>query len=860
VPSDDDLFDDVVDAVLDGTPIDWARVESQADGHGRVLLDRLRVLAALADVHRDARISPTLDEGRDDPRGGRGEHAAQQLGAWGHLKLVEPIGRGACGQVYRARDTRLDRDVALKLVPANRALGETRASSIIEEGRMLAQVRHPSVVTIHGAERIGDEIGLWMELVKGQTLEHILEQGKRFTMSEAVDIGIQLCGAIAAVHDAGLLHRDIKAQNVMLADDGRLVLMDFGTGRELSDNSDAGLAGTPLYLAPELLSGQGPTIRSDIYSLGVLLYHLLTGSYPVRAHTLRDLRCAHERGEKTDVRTAQPAVAPKLARIIDRAIEPAPERRYHSVDAMLPDLAALKRQSRGVRMLYGSGVAAAILAVMAMWWEAGGRQGRWSSTTSASLAGVARLNPVGGASVSPTGQHTLAVLPFQNLSVEPDNDYLADGLTDEIIRNLAAIQGLQVRSRTSSFAFKDKPRNLREVGEQLGANLVLEGSVTRTGNKLRIDARLVQVAGDVPMWAERFDRELHDVFAVQDDISRAIVNKLRLTPATGQRRYDSNIDTYILYLKARALVARRGGEAAKEAGELFQEVIRKDPAFAPAYAGLADAYAFMSHVTLAPGVAEAALPLMQQAARKALELDEFLAEGHAAMGFFYARQYDWDNAQKSFRRAIELNPSLTQTYTNFWSTTLLPLERMDEAERLLQVAVRTDPLSSAVHDHLGFMKLVEGRADEAVDHFKRASALDPNLAFLDQHLGRALTFAGRLAEALSWWDTRMDVSGKFRLRDVPGGHTWMAKTYVMAGRRAEVEQWAEVNGEPYRLAVIHAALGNKDRTFEELNRAAEIVPHRVVPLLSYPEMRLLRGDPRFAALRKKLRLPESAKK
>ena len=268
MPADDRLLDDVADAILDGTPIDWASVESRADGHRRALLDRLRVLAALADVHRDL---------PDDV-----ERAAQP-GRWGHLKLVEPIGRGAFGQVYRARDTRLDRDVALKLLPAHSG-GETRASSIIEEGRLLAQVRHPNVVTIHGAERIGGQIGLWMELVKGRTLEQILEQGRRFTVTEAVEIGIQLCGAIAAVHDAGLLHRDIKSHNVMLADEGRLVLMDFGTGRELGDNSAAGLAGTPLYLAPELLSGQEPTVRSDIYSLGVLLYHLLTGSYPVRAH------------------------------------------------------------------------------------------------------------------------------------------------------------------------------------------------------------------------------------------------------------------------------------------------------------------------------------------------------------------------------------------------------------------------------------------------------------------------------------------------------------------------------------------------------------------------------------------------
>ena len=290
------------------------------------------------------------------------------------------------------------------------------------------------------------------------------------------------------------------------------------------------------------------------------------------------------------------------------------------------------------------------------------------------------------------------------------------------------------------------------------------------------------------------------------------------------------------------------------ATELFQQVVEKDPSFAPAYAGLADAYGFLSHPTLSSGVAEAAIPQMQQEADRALALDELLAEGHAAKGFIYARQYDWENANRSFRRAIDLNPSLTLTYINYWTTTLLPLGKFDEGERLLQVAMRTDPLSARVHDQLGFMKLVAGRFDEAVDHFNHAYALDPDLAFLDQHIGRALTFAGRLPEALSWWETRVGPNGRAH-KDAPGGQPWMALAYVRAGRRAAVEQWAKTHDEPYRLALIHAALGNKDRTFEELNKAAEIVPHRVVPLLAYPEMQLLRGDPRLAALRVKLRLP-----
>jgi tetratricopeptide (TPR) repeat protein len=257
---------------------------------------------------------------------------------------------------------------------------------------------------------------------------------------------------------------------------------------------------------------------------------------------------------------------------------------------------------------------------------------------------------------------------------------------------------------------------------------VIEGSVSRAGNRLRINVQLVRVDGDVPLWAERFDRELTDTFAIQDEISRTIVNKLRLTVRSGQRRYDVNVDTYTLYLKGRALLIRGGGPDAKAASEVFQQVIRNDPAFAPAYAGLVEAYGLMSYSTLAPGVVETALPLMERAARTALELDELLSEGHAAMGFIYSRHRDWTNAEKSFRHAIDLNPGLTQTYINYWTTTLLPLERLDEAERVLTAAMQTDPLSAAVLHELGFLRLVAGRFDEAMNHYQRARALDPSLA------------------------------------------------------------------------------------------------------------------------------------
>jgi TolB-like protein/Tfp pilus assembly protein PilF/predicted Ser/Thr protein kinase len=839
VPSNDGAVVDLAGAILDGDPIDWASAESSVDFTDRALIGQLRLVASVAKVYRG--LPQPLSSGSENENhqtASESERAAMPE-LWGHLRLLERVGRGAFGDVYRAWDTKLDREVALKLLPETRSEPDPSDRAIVDEGRMLGRVRHPNVVTIYGADRIENRVGLWMEFVTGRTLQQALEQGRKFSATEAVDIAIELCSAVAAVHDAGLLHRDIKPHNVMLADDGRVVLMDFGTGRERQDPSSPELAGTPLYLAPELLRGKDPSVVSDTYSLGVVLFFLLTRSYPVRAHSLHDLRLAHERRERRDLRDLRPDVSPRLARLIARAIDPQPEHRYQSASALGADLASL-RQRRGI-VPWAYGVAAAAGIVLLAWIGAvpGGLQSERPNRSGARLAAA-------------TEPPVIAVLPFKNRSAEPGSDLFVDGLTDEIIRNLAVIRGLRVRSQTSSFAFKDKPRNLREVGDQLGANLVVEGSVLRSGNRLRINAQLVQVAGDVPLWAERFDRELEDVFAIQDEISRAIVNKLRLTLGTGQRRYDIDIAAYHLYLKARALVGRRGPVHPKAASELFQQVITRDPAFAPAYAGLADAYALMSHATLSPGVVESALPLMQQAAEKALELDPLLAEGHAAMGFIHSRHYDFENAEKSFLRAIELDPSLTQTYTNYWTTTLLPLERFNEAERLLHVALRNDPLSGAVHDHLGFMKLVAGRFDEAIDHFTRARALDAGLSFVDNHIGRALTFAGRLPEALSWFDVQIGGSGK---NLAEGMRPWMAVAYVRAGRRATIEEWAEESDEPYRRALFHAALGNRDQTFEELDRAADIVPHRVVPLLVYPEMRLLRGDPRLEALRKKLRLP-----
>jgi serine/threonine-protein kinase len=835
----DALLHELACAVLDGSPIDWPSVESSAvDESMRRMIRDLKVIAEIAGVHGSVPLSSDGDPAHSDTENSgsvRQSEAteatplARTLETWSALRLLEKVGEGASGEVYRAWDMRLDREVALKLLRRH-SLHAGVASAVIDEGRMLAQVRHSNVVTVHGADRSAGRVGLWMEFIHGRTLEKVLREQGPFGAGEATVIGLDLCRALSAVHRAGLLHRDIKAHNVMREDGGRIVLMDFGTGVDSAADADAsarGLHGTPVYMAPEILDGQQATVRSDIYSVGVLLYHMVTGSYPVQGRSVQDVRDRHARGERIFLRDARPDLPKGFVKIVERALSPQPDDRYESAGAMEAALASATQPARTTWSRRKLAIAAGLLV----------------------LAGTGSLWLTAVRSEPPA----IAVLPFKNLSAEPDSDYFVDGLTDEVIRNLSMIDGLAVRSSTSSFAFKNKPRNTREVGEQLNANLVLEASVLRAGSQLRINAQLVRTADDVPLWSERYDRELKDIFAIQEEISRAIVNKLRLTLGRGQRRYNTNLDAYELYLKGSALVSRRGIPSLGKAAEVFQQVLAKDPAFAPAHAGLTIAYARMGVPSGSPIPFETAQSIIRTAAVKALELDPLLADAHVAMGWVHSRERDWSSAEKEFQRAIELNPSLTQTYTSYSTSTLRPLGKQDDALRLLRVALENDPLSLDVQREIGEVQVQAGRYEDAINTLQCVRAVEPDFPFADTHLARALMFAGRPAEALSLFE-RLEGRqvGRFLARPPR-----LALAYVMLGRRAEVETLAaeHQDGPPSLLAVIDAALGDKDRVFDALERMAVVEPQRVPILLAYPEMAVLRGDPRLAALRKRFNLP-----
>jgi serine/threonine protein kinase/tetratricopeptide (TPR) repeat protein len=835
VNANERALDELAGAILDGTSVDWRTVESTADETERPLVEELHVLATLADFHRQQRAE-----------------SARPLQTWGHIRVVEPLGSGAFGHVYRAWDTRLDREVALKLLPARSDAEDARTSSIIEEGRLLARVRHPNVVTIYGAQRIGDTVGLWMELIDGETVEQRLAAGPPFQPSEVIEIGTQICHAVSAVHGAGLLHRDIKTQNVMLATDRRAVLMDFGTGWEMSEASTGALAGTPLYLAPELLRGGEATIQSDVYSIGVLLYRMLTGTYPVRARNFADLRLAHERRDRNGVLAIRRDVPRRLAGIIERAIDRDTERRYDSVDALATALAALQPRAAAVPLTYAI-VIAAVLVVGGLLLS--GRALRPRDDAAAIEAAPPQTSAVPRRSDGPA----IAVLPLKNLSPETDGEEFTDGFTEEIINSLAANEHLQVRSRTSSFAFKKNRRDLRDVARQLDVSLMIDGSLRRSGNRLHVDVRLLQAATGATLWDESFDTDIGKVFAVRDRIVQSVVGQLGVKAAPSRRAYDVNPEAYGRYLTARALVSHRGVLGPQKAIEYLQQVIAMAPDFAPAYAGIADAYAYMSLPTYQGVPVNKAQGLMRAAALKALELDPDLAEAHAAMGLVYARDLAWVSSERHFERAIALNPSLSQLYTSYSFFTLRPLWKFDKAERLLQVAMRRDPLSLDVWREMGQLYFTVGRYDEAIDLLQRVRAVDPELPAVDVVLARALACRGRINEALTLYDSieAQRPAGAPKASRVPAAVPhYHAYAYVKAGRRSDAERLAAENDQyPYRATIIYAALGDFNRAFDALERTAQREPQRVPLLLTWPEMAPLRADPRFAAIKKRFGLP-----
>jgi TolB-like protein/tetratricopeptide (TPR) repeat protein len=437
----------------------------------------------------------------------------------------------------------------------------------------------------------------------------------------------------------------------------------------------------------------------------------------------------------------------------------------------------------------------------------------------------------------------IAVLPLESRGQDAAGNYFSDGLTSEIIRDLSIIDGIVVRSQTSSFAFKGKPRSIREAGKLLDANYILEGSVFREAQKLRINVQFVRVRDDVPIWSSRFDRELKDVLAVQDDISRGIVNSLRLTLGRGRRRYEISTEAYDLYLRGVSLPLRQGLSGYDECVAPLEAAIAKDPSFAPAYAALAVAYAFRS--SQPEFEIEEQIRRMRAAADEAIRQDPLLPEAHEAMGVAHARLAEWQQAQQSFHRAIELNPGDALPYRHLAFFVLFPVGRIDEALDQFNKGLKLDPLGSAIHYEMALALMAAGQHKAAESHCEKVSA---EWVQKEECLLLARLRQGRVNEVIAAVQPRIENRGQLRLV--------LASAYARGGRRQDAEQMIAEIPDPLYQARVFAALGDNEQTIEALERAIPEGPFRVGRELEYPEYAAVREDPRLKGVRRKVGLPE----
>jgi len=463
---------------------------------------------------------------------------------------------------------------------------------------------------------------------------------------------------------------------------------------------------------------------------------------------------------------------------------------------------------------------------------------RWFAAGTACLVVAVAMGWWFGRATAPI---SIAVLPLLDASQDPANDYFAVGLTGEIMHDLSIIDGLVVRSQTSSYAFKGKPQNVRDAGKQLNVDYILEGNTFRAGQQLRINVQLIRVRDDFPLWSGQYDRDLTDVFAIQEEISRGIVNSLRLKLGRGRRRYETSTEAYDLYLQARAFEIRSAASGRNQSTGLYEQALAKDSSFAPAYAGLAAAYAYRTGEdrlnNWAAGASRAEeMSRMHVVVEKAVQLDPLSAEVQAALGAVQARDAQWEQSEKSFRRALELEPGRSATRTEFALSLLMPLGRLDEAVTQVRSAETNDPLSPNVQQVLSNVLFSAGRLEEAAVHCQQPCA-------------RALIFQGKATEAIPI------LEAKFNGRLGAEG-SQLGIAYARAGRSEDAERIANTQNRPIEQAMVFVALGDKDRAFEALNRAIPLGPVRVGRDLNYPEFAALRGDPRLKDLRKKLGLPE----
>jgi TolB-like protein len=786
-------------------------------------------------------------------------------------RLVRELGRGGMATVWLAQDLRHDRPVALKLLHQELAasLGPER---FLREIHTAGRLQHPHILPVldsGNAPLPGRPDLLWytMPYVEGETLRERLRRERQLPVDDALRIGQEIALALDHAHRHGVVHRDVKPENILLAD--QALLADFGIARALGDEgriTETGMTvGTPAYMSPEQASATRELDgRSDIYSLGCVLYEMLAGEPPHSAATAQAIIGRRLSEPAPPVRRARPAASPEVEQAVATALAPIPADRFRTAGEMAEALDRARRRG-GARALgrWGAGarrralLLMGILAALAVG-TFGVRVGvrRWGARVPGEESGR-----VAGAAPAEDPRPSVAVLPLVNLSPDRENEYFSDGMTEELITALGKVEGLRVAARTSAFAFKGKEADVREIGAKLNVGTVLEGSVRRAGRRLRVTAQLVSTKDGYHLWSEEYDRELADVFAVQDDLARAIVGALRVTlqrPAGGAlvKAGTADLQAHDLYLQGRFHWNRRTYESLSEAVRYFERAIGRDSTYAEAFAGLAETY------VLYPGYGVSfpaeAYPRARSAALRALALDSTLGNAHATLGVVRAEyEYDWLEAERELRRAIALDSGYAtahQWYAEFLSSMG---GRDAEARREAGRAVALDPLSSIVQVDQA-VTLARGRhLDEAIDVLRRV--LETNPGFLHAHntLGWVYAGAGRLQEAAAELETAV------RASNGRSGYGRLAWVYGRLGRtdsalaitRSLIERFRREQVFPYAVALGYAGVGDRDRALDWLERAADAHdPNIALFLGTDPLLDSLRGEPRFQRLLRRIGL------
>ncbi len=838
------VIENLAASVADGARVDWERTSSQVSGRDLRLVRHLRLIGSVAEVYRTL---PPLAE--DDGTGVNTRPDYPEGPRWGRLILLDRIGRGASADVFRAWDAELQREVALKLLHDDGAAASGPANTrLLQEARRIARIRHPHVAHVYGAERHEERIGLWMELVRGRSLDAIVRDDGPLPIVEAAHIGIDVCSALAAVHGAGLLHRDVKAQNVQRADDGRTVLMDFGTGQEIADQKPR-LAGTPIYLAPEILEHRPASVQSDVYSVGVLLFYLVTGEFPIKGESMHDLEEAHREGRLRGLRDVRDDVPAAFARVIDRALSPHPSRRYASASAM----EAALRQALDATTLRPAG--------STRWWLMG-------TTALAAAALVASL--MSGRPAAPVADNvtSLAILPLKFISGEVEAPYLADALTDELITRFGQLHSVKVIAPSSIWRFKSTNNSTNEIARQLGVDAVVDGTVAvqrdAGGNpgRVRVNARLIKAGTDVELWSGSLDRPLGDLLALEAELARAITRQIdaRLSGnevARLQRTRRTDPAAEQAYLQGRAHLTQYGARAGL-ALEAFKRALAIDPEYAAAEAAAARSLIYLGEA----GVISESEARAGAATRveRALGLDPELPMAHAVAADlrFY---YDWnfEAADKEYRRALDLEPSASVARAQY-ARFLAAMGRLKEADMQATEAAASDPLSAQAELTRALILYYAHRFDEALNSAQRAESMDPTLPGTHFLEGRILEARGDLSSAISKTDQAIRTSATVAL-------AWRVQALRLQALNGDAQraragladlkkgpEGAYVSSTPQE-AYIRIPLGELDAAFKVLSRAIDQRDPSILWLAVDPRLDPVRNDPRFAALRTRVGLP-----